>query len=76
MRRSQTDQIRSALTSGVELTPIDALEKFGCFRLAARVKDLRAEGLDIQTVTEMRNGRKFARYRVAQPFLPFLELVS
>lgn len=74
MSRSQTDQIRSALLSGLELTPIDALERFGCFRLAARVADLRAEGLDIETVTETRNGKKFARYRVAQPVLPGFEL--
>jgi hypothetical protein len=73
--RSQTDQIRSALLSGLELTPIDALERFGCFRLAARVADLRAEGLDIETVTETRNGKKVARYRVAQPVLPGFELV-
>lgn len=72
----QTDQIRAALLAGVELTPIDALEKFGCFRLAARVADLRAEGLDIETVKETRNGKKFARYRVVQPVLPGLELAS
>ena len=72
----QRDQIRAALLAGLELTPIDALEKFGCFRLAARVADLRAEGLDIETVTETRNGKKFARYRVVQPVLPGMELAS
>lgn len=76
MSRSQTDQIRAALLSGLELTPLDALEKFGCFRLAARVADLRAEGLDIETVTEVRNGKKFARYRVVQPCQQTLELVG
>ena len=31
------------------LTPIDALKKFNCFRLSARIKDLRDEGFNIQT---------------------------
>lgn len=76
MSRSQTDQIRAALLAGLELTPIDALEKFGCLRLAARVADLRAEGLDIETVTETRNGKKFARYRVVQPTAQGLEALA
>ncbi len=71
---NQTDQIRTALLAGRELTPLDALEEFGCFRLAARIKDLRQEGLDIETVSETRNGKKFAKYRVAQPVLPGFEL--
>ena len=72
--RSQTDQIRSELLAGEAITALDALEKFGCLRLAARVKELRAQGLNIQTVTEKRNGKKFARYRVVQPVLPGMEL--
>jgi hypothetical protein len=72
---TQTEQIRAALLSGIELTPLTALDQFGCFRLAARVAELRAEGMDIETVTETRNGKKFARYRVAQPVLPGFELV-
>jgi biotin operon repressor len=38
------------------------LDRYGCFRLAARIDELRKEGLDIETVTETRNGKKFARY--------------
>ena len=64
--RSQTDQIRSELLAGEAITALDALEKFGCLRLAARVKELRAQGLNIQTVTEKRNGKKFARYLIAK----------
>ena len=33
--RSQTDQIRSELLAGEAITALDALEKFGCLRLAA-----------------------------------------
>jgi biotin operon repressor len=61
---TQTDAIRSFLLAGNSLTPIDALERFGCFRLAARIDDLRQEGLDIKTVKERRNGKSYARYQM------------
>jgi hypothetical protein len=61
---TQTDAIRSFLLAGNSLTPIDALERFGCFRLAARIDDLRQEGLDIETVKERRNGKSYARYQM------------
>lgn len=63
---TQTDAIRSYLLSGHSLTPIDALDKFGCFRLAARIDELRKAGLDIETIKEKKNGKSYARYRVRQ----------
>lgn len=44
---SQTDAILSALKRGRKLTPYNALNQFRCFRLAARVRDLRERGHDI-----------------------------
>lgn len=61
---TQTEQIRAHLFSGKDITPLDALNLYGCLRLAARVADLREEGLDIQTLTEERGGKRFARYRL------------
>ncbi len=61
---TQTDAIRSFLLEGNSLTPIDALERFGCFRLAARIDDLRREGLDIETIKERQNGKSYARYKL------------
>ena len=47
---SQTAQIKAALLRGEKLTPMDALRRFGCFRLGARIWDLRNEhGMDIRT---------------------------
>lgn len=46
---SQRVNILSALKRGDTITPMDALQKFGCFRLAARIKDLRDDGWDIET---------------------------
>lgn len=51
MSASQVDQIREALLRGEELTPIEALRRFGCLRLAARVSDLRRDGLQIESET-------------------------
>jgi hypothetical protein len=61
---SQNEAIKAALLSGRSLTPLDALEDFGCFRLAARVADLRREGLDIECHRETDNGKHYARYRL------------
>lgn len=66
---SQTDQIRAALIFGRSLTPLDALNEFGCFRLAARVADLRREGLDIECKTETTNGKRYARYQLRRPYV-------
>jgi hypothetical protein len=61
---TQTEMIRAHLESGREITPIDALERYGCFRLAARINDLRKAGLPIETITEQRDGKAWAKYRL------------
>jgi hypothetical protein len=71
---TQCDQILAALKQGVPLTPIDALKRFNCFRLAARIRDLREEGHVIVTETIERNGKTFASYRYVrrEPIQPAL----
>ena len=59
---TQTEQIRNHLLEGKSITPLDALRDYGCFRLAARIDELRKEGLEIQTVKEKRNDKSYARY--------------
>lgn len=77
MSASQVDQIREALLRGEELTPIEALRRFGCLRLAARVSDLRRDGLQIESETVEANGKRFARYRLAEPHqLNLLQVAS
>jgi len=61
---TQNDMIRTHLRSGKSITPLDALREYGCFRLAARIADLRAEGLNIQTSTIQSNGKTYASYRI------------
>jgi len=48
---SQNKRIRKYLEAGRSLTPIDALYQFGCFRLGARIYDLRKQGLQIMVKT-------------------------
>jgi hypothetical protein len=62
---SQTKQIADYLNTGKKLTPIDALNKFGCFRLAARIADLRNEGMNIVTNTiKLENNKQIAQYSI------------
>lgn len=61
---TQAEAIRAHLLAGAPITPIEALDRYGCFRLAARIDELRREGLEIQTVTESRGGKKYARYEL------------
>ena len=47
---------------GNRLTPIDALQLFGCFRLGARIWDLRATGMNVDSKLVTRNGKTFSEY--------------
>lgn len=64
---SQKNKIRDyLLTHPQGLTPIEALQKFGCFRLGARIHDLRDEGYIILTdMVQKEDGHgRYARYFV------------
>jgi len=62
---SQQDAVLLLLQSRpAGLTPIEALNEVGCFRLAARVAELRTLGHNIVTIPETRDGRTWARYRL------------
>jgi hypothetical protein len=62
---TQSDRIANHLYAGNSITPLGALRRFGCFRLAARINELRGYGLDITTNTYKRNGKRYASYKVA-----------
>lgn len=44
---TQNQQILAHLKTGQTLTPLEALESFGCFRLASRIHDLKEDGWPI-----------------------------
>ena len=58
---SQTNDILAYMQKK-PITPLDALKKFGCLRLAARINDLRDAGHFVRTDIVSKNGKKFARY--------------
>jgi hypothetical protein len=62
-RPTQASRILAHLRAGNRLTALEALEKFQCFRLAARIHELRREGwqIDEQTV-ETPSGKRIAEY--------------
>jgi hypothetical protein len=45
----QKKKILKHLKAGLAITPIGALTTYGCFRLAARIYELRSEGWPIVT---------------------------
>ena len=59
---SQEDKILYHLKHIGNLTPIDALNLYGCFRLGARIYDLRKQGHKIKMELEKNNGKCYARY--------------
>ena len=61
---SQEKQILGYLQSQGSISPLEALEEFGCFRLAARINDLRAKKHNIKTYVAKHNGKQFAVYRL------------
>jgi hypothetical protein len=62
--KSQNEMIKEYLEAGHSITPIDALNMFGCFRLGARIADLKKQGMDIRTeiVHDYANGKHWAKY--------------
>lgn len=66
MKQSQTEWILTRLKQG-PVTALDALDGCGCFRLAARINDLRQAGYDIETKTlELHNGKHVAQYHLKE----------
>lgn len=63
---TQTTAILQYLKQGNSLTPLSALNLFGCFRLGARCWDLRKQGYNIQMTMVKNNGKHFASYKLIQ----------
>lgn len=60
---SQNALIKGWLLNGYSITQLEALNQFGCFRLAARIADLRDQCLNVVTeIVTLENGKRVARY--------------
>ena len=64
--RTQALEILRALQSGDKLTPLDALNRFGCLRLGARIYDLKKQGFSIKSKTVMTHtGKRVSEYSLS-----------
>jgi len=60
---SQKARIKEHLESGNPITPIEALNNYGCFRLAAIIHTLKHyEGMNIKTEIRKMDGKRWAVY--------------
>lgn len=60
---SQANQILKALESGEHITPIEALNRWGCFRLASRISDLKKRGHAVKCqMIKGENGKRWGEY--------------
>ncbi len=66
IHESQRSRILRYLETGRTLTGLTALDRFGCFRLAARIAELRHQGYTIDTDTVRVGDKHFAAYRLAR----------
>lgn len=68
---SQNDKILRYMHEAGSITPMEAIEQFGCMRLAARISELRAQGVAIKKETVKRRNRfgepvSYARYSLVR----------
>lgn len=63
---SQCASILKWLRDGKPITPLLALDHFGCFRLAARIGDLRQQGHTIETAMITVTNRQGESSKVAE----------
>ena len=62
---SQKDKIKIHLLTGQSITAGEALLVYGCFRLAARIRELREDGMLIHAfIKRDANGKHYASYRI------------
>ena len=62
---SQCERILIHLQSGKTINPLQALDLYGCFRLGARIYDLKQAGFDIDSRLVYENGVQYAEYSMS-----------
>ena len=63
-KKSQMLAIKEWLEAGHKITPLDALEMFGCFRLSAQIFNLKKLGLHIDCKVDVdpQTGKRYGTY--------------
>jgi hypothetical protein len=63
--KNQTTRILRYLKTGRGITPLSALTRFRCMRLAARIEELKDAGIRINSRMMNRQGKRFACYSLS-----------
>ncbi len=61
---NQRQSILNHMQTRGPITPIEALQEYGCFRLGARIWDLKQDGWPISAKMITMKGKHFAQYRL------------
>jgi hypothetical protein len=73
IRKTQEQSMLLYLEAGNKLTSLEALEKFGCMRLASRVSDWKKEGHDIRSeMIKVPSGKRVAEYWLEKPCVGYV----
>jgi len=66
MSISQKQRIKQHLQKGKTITQMQALRKWRCFRLSARINEIRNDGIDVRTtmVDNSHNSGAHAKYKI------------
>jgi hypothetical protein len=67
--KTQTELILRDLMRGWKITPLQALKRYGSFRLGARIHNLKKQGYPIETEIVNVGGKRVARYRMEKWFI-------
>ena len=63
---TQNQNILIDLQEGKKISPLSALQDYGCMRLAARIWELRQDGHDIQSVPVTKGKTTWVEYNMAE----------
>ena len=67
MKATQTELILAALLKGESLSQLEALQRFGCMRLGARILEIKKRGYDVEARAVSNGEKHFVRYRLRVP---------
>lgn len=62
--KSQKEKILEYLLTGESISPLEALNMYGCFRLGARIAEIKADGFLVHTemFKDPGTGKRYAKY--------------
>ena len=67
MKETQQQKILAHLQDGKSITQMEALRRYGCFRLGARIHNLKRQGVNIVSrLVSTPDGKKFSEYRLSE----------